>query len=449
MAAPIRTFTGFEVGVSTAGVGVTSGPIVLDGTARTGCYYHRTDLGTIAGRDNGQLLIPGSSITLSGVEVAYGSCRGYVRLTAAVDLPVTLFSLGGGTITTQAVQLQLNPDNSLTLRVSSATAVVSAPLSLNTWHKLELTMQFPRDYLSPGKGLVVGAAQIDGGGWSASLEGGGAGFEGFSGFRSVGWGALDAFSSTTVGTAEWDDITLVWSKNPAEAVLPAADRVRLVPVVGQVTAEWVGDFSTVQDVPPTILDVAQTSNVAGQVTIFRHQTAAQLGMAAVQALKTYAYCIRSVASSVEAIRVGSTDYPVNITATTGSSPPEAIVWAPDLAAPMTTPWTPAEFDGITYGMVNVTTNAAPFLRLRSFLAEALYTPDAANWFVCQGTSVPGSGGLSGDGSAPPFAQVPTAPGEGCLVTFPPGSDSGGGSGCSAGVAGGSDSGGGSGCGVTL
>lgn len=395
----IRTFTGFETGDG-SGVGLGTGPLILDGTARTGCYYHRTRLGYPSNGDQGQLLISGQSISLGANEFAYGACRLYMRITQAPNAAQTIIILGGQTVNTQDIRLILNSDLTWSIKVSTGSSGPpggTQPLALNVWHKVELFFQFPQDYAGHD-GLAVGSGSVDNIS-SGTVVAGGSGFIGFSGFRSVGWGALGTVNTVTQGIIEWDDIILQWAKNASATTLPPSTvRSRLVPIIGQSTpAAWTGSYTNIQKIPIVGSGLSQTSSSAGAATVFQHQTGIQLGARRIHGIRIFGGATRGSSSSTEKIRYGATDYNVTVGTSLGSATPQIFIWPTDPAIP----FIPADFDSSNFGMVN-STGAA--LTLWGMFAEILYEPNGANWFVCQGVTA-----VSSVPAAPPYTSAPLPP----------------------------------------
>lgn len=421
---------GWEVGgaygIASAG-GTDLQMYLSDGTAHTGCYYGLCLLRTTGGYRFTRQFSPSLTITSNTTGSWVGRAALALYIATYPDANGTaIIDFGNGASGTPVdLALRLNTDGTWEWYDNFRTGVAvtgGTALALNTWHQVTLLFQWVRtggvnDVITAT--ATINAQTLTSSGTFASLLGNTVHFD------RIGLGTLTAFSvgTITAGEVHFDDLILALQGDStttgAAISLPAATRIRLIPISGQgASAAWTGSFTDLQEIPLDQAGPGQTSTGAGQVTTFAHNTAANFGLGGVVAVKVYGHCKATVAGpTTQQIRMNGVDYPVSITD----------VYQGGVSTPMAIDWAPSGFDAMEYGMVNST---GASLTLGAIHAEVLYTPTSANWFGCN-------------------APTGLAPTPGCVADLGPGTDSGGGAGCQPGVAIGSDSGGGSGCGVSL
>lgn len=433
---------GWETG-STYGMGNSGGSAaqqwILDGTANTGCYYGKCLLRSAGAynftRTYGTALQLANSAT-SSFEM---KARLYMRLaTAPNQNQAAVLDLGNGASALPIdMVMRVNTDRSWEIYNNfaiPATVTGGAALPLNSWFPVLATFTWQRKDIGAGlKDYVALSITANAITLSTSLI-----FTNLLGSQprvdriGLGGGVFNGVSGLTVGECHYDDLTLMMQGDTTQAsasvVLPTADRIRLVPVLGQGSlAAWTGSYTTVQEVPLVDPGTGQTSASGGAVTTFSHSTAAELGIASIDAFKVYGHMKASIAGpTTQQIRLNGTNYPVDI----------SNIYQSSINTPMAVDWSSysaAQFDAAEFGAVNST---GASLTLGAIHGEVLYTPGASQWYGCNAPS----------GVDPSY--TPTSPGA-CSADMGNGADSGGGAGCSAQLGVGADSGGGSGCAVTL
>jgi hypothetical protein len=355
-----RFFTGFEGGSRDAIALLSNILFNYDGKARTGqfdCYCHVPVAATNDGR--AQAATPTAGQSIQNGHYATASMRVYFKLVAYPSASNILLAGYTTAAFTNYGSVVLNSTGHFAAKSGVTVGSYStAILSLDTQYYVVITVVVTNPNVGSSTADVTASVYTENGTLVETVISNGGTLAAIPDIPPPTIGHLDSTSSTyAVRFDDW--VSIIEDDGPA--TLPSANRVTRVDATGQSIAQWTGDYRKVIDIPHSAATGdEQTNNVLDAKSTFVHQTADELGLSGIAAIKVYAQLKTAVA--------GDEDILINSNITVVSAPG---AYAPQpLTALSWQNYTNTDFNAFTFGVQN---RRAQSVQLGQIYCEVLHS----------------------------------------------------------------------------